>query len=412
MLNDLHNPASKRIAQAFLAVAFAAATLWDFRIHELRVFDGVALAALAGFFLICFESPREFFQRRREYWLLFATIGVYAVLGFALHGHRSSLAIIGLGFVGFILIGRRDWLASAYFFNWLLAAHIVFFLIQFLGFYLLNMRVEYMALIGRESHIFPPSAPDLKVMFQGATQIRAAGLFQEPNSYCLNAFVLGTICALLRPNWILIALTAATMVISQSLWGVGAGVVLLLLDAMCRARSPRQMMKNLTIYLLVTVAVFNAYLWLTKKPTDTVPYFYTRIAGIANDTSARERFLHNSCPQAELDKLARVPMATRALFWVTGGGLTTSYFEQCLPDNGIAFLLKSFGAVGSILMLSGFALALRSLPIDSKLYATIAIGFSFTTYPLVTYVTFWIWLPAILGLLRLRRSGDEQAVTA
>jgi hypothetical protein len=73
-----------------------------------------------------------------------------------------------------------------------------------------------------------------------------------------------------------------------------------------------------------------------------------------------------------------------------------------LPANGLAFLIKSLGVIGSALILAGLFLALQGLPATAKAYAFLAIGFSFTTYPVVTYLIFWIWLPAIIGLLRLQ----------
>ncbi len=106
-------PERQRIANTLLAIALAAATLWDYRLFGLRIFDGLALVCLTGFFFVNFEPLNGFFQRRRDYWLMFGTIVAYAALGFILYGHRSSLAIIILGIGGFILIGRRDWLVTA-----------------------------------------------------------------------------------------------------------------------------------------------------------------------------------------------------------------------------------------------------------------------------------------------------------
>lgn len=381
------------MAGVFLSIAFTTATLWDYRLFDLRIFDGVALVSLAAFLLIAAEPLNKFLQRRRDSWLLFATIAAYSVFGFTLHGHRSSLAIITLGFVGFVLIGRRDWLTATRLFQWLLIAHIVFFLIQFFTFYLFKIVVDFQTIIGAESRI------NARVY-----QIRAAGLFQEANSYCLNVFVLGTIVVLQRANWILTLAAAGTMAVSESMWGVGAAFVLLLLDAMNRARSPRQMITGLVTFGLAIVVIFNAYLWLTKTPQETLPYFYSRVLGVMNDPSTQERYFRITCSSPERADIISAPLATRGLHFAFGEGLSTQFFRDCLPANGIAFMFKSLGAIGLIALIAGFARALRRLPTGAKLYAAFAVGFSFTTYPLVTYVIFWIWLPAIIGLLRLRDS--------
>lgn len=391
-------PKRERLANASLAIALGTATLWDYRLFDLRIFDGVALASLLGFLLLTFEPLDGFLRRRRDFWLLFTTIVAYAALGFALHGHRSSLAIIALGVIGFILIGRRDWLAATRLFQWLLIAHIVFFLIQFLTFYLFKMTIDFQTVVGAQSRV------DARVY-----QIRAAGLFQEPNSYCLNVFVLGTMIILQRAGRLFVLAAAATMALSESIWGVGAAFVLLLLDAIFRCRSPWQMATRLFAFALAIAVVFNAYLWLTKRPGEALPYFYTRVLSITNDESTDARYLRNNCSSTEQAAMTKVPPKSRPPSWVFGEGLSTHFFMGCMPTNGVAFLLKSLGIIGSIALLIGFALALRGLPVGAKLYAAIAIGFSFTTYPLVTYVIFWLWLPAIIALLHLRNSEPDSA---
>lgn len=395
-----HNAASRRqrMATILVAIAWAAATLWDYRVFDLRIFDGMALILLVGFLLIAAEPLQGFLPRRRDGWLLFATIAGYAALGFALHGHRSSLAIILLAAISFALIGRRDWLADSRLFQWLLTAHIVFFIIQFLGFYLLKELIDFQAFIGENSRLN-----------QRIYQIRAAGLFQEPNSYSLNIFVLGTIVALQRANLMLIVLAAGTMTLSESVWGMGAAIVLLFLHALVRYQSPAQMIKGLVIFGLVIGVVFNAYLWLTKQPQEVIPYFYTRVLGVTSDPSTQDRYLRNGCLPEEQAAATKVSAATSTQSWILGEGLSTRFFTECLPANGLSFLLKSFGIAGLVALLAGFALALRGVPPGSALYAALAIGFSFTTYPLVTYVIFWLWLPAIIGLLHRHNSDPDPA---
>jgi hypothetical protein len=380
----------KQLAQLFIGTALAAATLWDFRVHDVRLFDGVALAGLVAFFILCPEPFHGFLQRRRAFWLLFAIIALYAIIGLVLHQHRSSIAILVLAAAGFILAGRCDWLNSGRIFQWLLAIHIGFFLFQFVMFYGFGKVINYHAIIGIQNRIDA-----------GVTHIRPAGLFQEPNSYCANLFVLGTIVVLRSSSWALILLAAATMILSESIWGIGAGAVLFVLDAIFRAQSPRRLIIRTAAFFIGTLLVLNAYLWITKEPYLRVPFLYVRILEGFNNASLQARYFGN-CTSDKQPAMTYAWKAEKSLALVFGEGLSTQYFQECLPDNGIAFLFKSLGLVGFAALLGGLLLSLTGLPFGAKTYAVIALGFSFTTYPLATYMIFWVWLPAILGLLRLR----------
>ncbi len=391
------SPELQRIANALLIVALAAATLWDYRLFDVRVFDGVALLCLVGWLALAPESRSGFLSRRRRYWLLFSTMVVYALLGYALHGHRSSLAILALATIGFLLIGRRDWLRAIGPSLWILVGiHVAFFLVQFVVFYGFRYEIDYQTVLGNASRIM-----------LSPNHMRAAGLFQEPNSYCLNIFILGTIVALQRSNPILILAAACTMAISESIWGVSAAFMLLLLYAICRFRSPRQMIVGLVTLSIATAAVFNAYLWLTKQPEESLPFFYTRALNVPSDPSTLARYMRTTCSAVGKVESADIPQTVRSLQWIFGEGLSTHFFTECLSANGIAFLVKSLGGVGLLALLAGFFRALQGLPASAKIHAFLAIGFSFTTYPVVTYLIFWIWLAAIFGLLRQRNSAPD-----
>jgi hypothetical protein len=126
------------------------------------------------------------------------------------------------------------------------------------------------------------------------------------------------------------------------------------------------------------------------------------------DGSLRERYLHNTCSQANTIEGANVFGQSRAIPLILGEGLSTVYFEQCLPVNGISFLFKSFGFAGLVFLFAGAAIALRGMPGKAKLYAALTVGFGFTSYPLVTYVIFWLWVPALFGLMRFKEFEQTQ----
>lgn len=382
------------------ALAVTASTLWDYRLFDVRIFDFAAVMCLVGYLAFSPEPRTNFMNRRKDSIVLFATLMAYALLGFILHGHRSSAAMIVLAMLSFLLIGRRDWIIGDRFFTWLLICHITTFLVQFFAFELFNVMIDYQAITGSYSRIDQGLA-------QGTHQIRASGLFQEANSYSLNVFVLGSIVTLQRPHLPLVTLAAITMALSQSLWGIAAACVLLLLYCI----QYREAGKRMLAVGLIFVAAVNGYLWLNIREGESIPFVYSRVLRIFSDTSVRERFVVNKCFDDVMAKNEAVSTPARIASTLFGQGLSTHYFKECLAANGVSLLFKSFGLIGFALLLAGFAMALRGLSRRAKLYAATAISFSFTTYPLVTYLLFWLWLPAIIGLLRIDAAKNEVAAT-
>ena len=221
------NPTSLKASAARLSVqlAFAAATLWDYRLFDVRLFDGAALLLLGLGLILMPRSQGGFLSSRRDYWLLFLTVAVYSVIGFVSQEHRSSLAILALAAIGFTLVGRTDWLRAAAPALWFLVCiHTLFFAIQFLGFYGLGKVIDFQTILGETSRIM-----------RTPTQMRASGLFQEANSYCLNLFVLTSVAILWRPSRILTVGAALTMITSESLWGLGAAVAIAASDVVAPA---------------------------------------------------------------------------------------------------------------------------------------------------------------------------------
>ena len=104
MANTASPTRATYIANASFLIAAAAATLWDFKLFDLRLFDALAVACL-GVHLVLLPEPRTgFMARRRNYWLLFSVIIFYAALGYVLHAHRSSSAIAAPAAMCFVLI--------------------------------------------------------------------------------------------------------------------------------------------------------------------------------------------------------------------------------------------------------------------------------------------------------------------
>jgi hypothetical protein len=383
----------ERIAKLSILAAVTAASLWDYRLFNLRIFDGAALVLLGLWFVLTPEPIIGFLQRRRRYWVLFLTVIVYAAVGFILHQHKSSLAIIALASIGLILAGRKEWLMTIGPFLWtLICIHIVFFIVQFGVYYSFGHIIDFQALLGGKSRL---------IVYED--HMRAAGLFQEPNSYCLNLFVLTTIAILWRGNRALTIVAAITLILSESLWGLGTALVLIFIEELRRQHDWRHLILTVTASFIFVGTVFYGYIWYYKNPITNVPFFYFRIKSIMHgDGSLEERYIKSTCSRPLQIEKKKIAPQTHLLPTLLGEGLSTIYFEQCLPANGISFLFKSFGILGLILLVAGATISLGGLPASAALYVVLAIGFAFTSYPLVTYVLFWLWIPALFGLMRLR----------
>ena len=393
----------KHWAPVFLIGSIVSASLWDFRVHDIRIFDALSVLLIGGFFLLSPEPIGDWWQRRRNFLFLFATIIVWAIAGYVLHWHRSSLAIIVFSLIGLHLIGHREVNEAARFYKWLAAIHIAFFLLQFTTFYVFGAFIDFHRFYGTASRIS-----------NGVGNLRGAGLFQEPNSYCVNLFILSTLAILHRPSHLFVAVAATTMMLSESLWGMGAAIVLVLLnEARTGGRLYRRALTGAALALAL-FGFFNVYVWGTMLSYQTVPDFYSRLANIKNDTSLRDRYLQNpasvpNCIDCESPTQEISSSTTRnhgLLARTLGAGLTTQHFIQSIPAYGFALLFQSFGLLGLIALIVGFYFAIRDLTTSHKLSVSAAILFVFTTYPLLTYVIFWIWLPSLIVFTRTREEHE------
>ena len=142
---------------------------------EARVLDGVAFVLLALYALSSWERPSEWIERRRRYLLLFSILFAYALLGFVLHGHRSSIVIAVLALLALQFAGRPDFSMVTGVIKWLIAFHIAAFAVQFFTFHLAGANLDYLSLIGRTTRT-------VSTYPSGRWNIRATGLFVEPNN--------------------------------------------------------------------------------------------------------------------------------------------------------------------------------------------------------------------------------------
>lgn len=379
-----------------LAASIFLATLWDFRLSGLRVFDIAALVPLAV--LILTRTWRAGQIRLNAAWVMLAAVmAAYAMLALVVVRHQSSAAIIVgcLVFLGLTPFAR-ELRSTAAWCPWFMGVHIGAFSLQVIVYQFFHKVIDFHALYGEKSRIF------------NDPQERASGLFQEPNSYCLTIFMLMAVCALSgrSSRWLSIV-AAATMVASQSLWGVGAAVVGIALESLPPDGQWRRKILATTMDLAVVFGLSIGYLYVTTPAGFTHPPIFDRLTQLSDDTSVRERYVRNNYyqefgpPDETAPPQPPIPVTEFTLppFFrvLVGSGFSTHYFLIRLPANGFALLGKSFGILGSALLLLALIKTLQPLQKRQRWLVVLSLAFTMTNYPLFTYLTFWLWLGYLLS---------------
>lgn len=395
-------------ARIALASAIVAASLWDFRLATLRIFDLVSLVFICGFFALEFDVKRDWFSKRAYILPLVVLFVAYAIYGYANFDHRSSLAIVLLSLICLQFAGyaNASWLARV--FRWIVYLNVAAVLLQYFSFRLFGVLLDPNQLLGVTSRIFEGGG--------GIPYIRAAGLFQEPNSCALNIFMMAAAGLVPRRDRVLTFAAAGTMLITESLWGIVGAFVLVALNEW---NSDTALVKKMGIVLALWIAIFvgfNGYLWAVKPARPHQPYLYTRLFHLGSDPSARDRLgaLIDKKPQftcPECKPMAPAIGASKNFFKVFGHGLSTAVFLSAVPDNGYSFFWYCMGPVGLFLLICTFLWSLYGLVLRDMLYIAGAVVFAVTTYPLVTYVIFWLWLPALILLMRQRSENSARAMS-
>jgi hypothetical protein len=164
-----------------------------------------------------------------------------------------------------------------------------------------------------------------------------------------------------------------TMILTQSLWGFGAALVLFWL----MIGTKRFILLVLPLGVLAAILFSSLIVAFMDYSENSIAM--TRLLNIADDPSRRARY--GSIENIIVDE-----------FLLLGHGVDTSNF-QSIGANALAFLVYCFGIAGiALLVVWGVAI--------QKISAThaILIGFIFTTFPLFSYMYFWVWLGLLLAL--------------
>ncbi len=385
------------------------ATLWDFRWNDMRIFDIAALGVLVillGRYLVI---NRKLLISVREV-ALAVFIAIWCAYGYISLGHNSSLVIV-FGLVIFVLSrgylrSNSDLIYGAA--MWVLSIHIGCFFIQYFNFHLTGVVINPFGWLGYDTR----SINELALM----PVLRASGLFAEPNSYCVNVIYLLAFIFFKKESKWLVFLSILTLCVSQSLWGVIVGFLLLMMWFFMHARSFLKGVVASTCYAVLLLFLFVTSLYVTEGRYHDTPHFIQRIQEIQQDPSLRERFVANSIPNNSSSStfrkdsdgpLSRVLDDKHNHSFITkydlfGYGISTKLFLLGVPLNGLALVFFGMGIIG-IVILCAIVLPLYrfepSLNIRQRYTWIVIFCILLTSYPLFTYIFFWIWLAATMPKL-------------
>jgi hypothetical protein len=390
-------PGRQAIARGALACALVAASLWDFRVATVRLFDLVALISLIVFFALERDFGRGALTRRAHILPFVAVMIAYAIFGYFDFHHRSSFAIVLLALVCVQFAGYADNAGLRRIFRWIVYLNVAVQAVQYVCFYALGRLLDPQYFFGIESRILEAG---------GTVQyLRPAGLFQEPNSYSLNLFMMAAVVLLARHDRRFAFLSAASMLLTESLWGIVGAFVLLAFNEWNASATFLRKCAALAVVWIVVFVCFNAYIWVMKPASADEPYLYARLGRMSVDPSARDRygeFIDKTrvyeCPECK--KTPPTIGLSPQLVKLVGRGLSTAVFYSEVAANGYSFFWYCLGPVGLMLVGAALIWAMLGVALRDQIYIAAAMIFAFTTYPLVTYVIFWLWLPAMLEVAR------------
>lgn len=362
-----------------LSVILFLLTLWDYYIPSYggRVFDYVALVAILIAVVASVSSQQRLVYPRL---LLFAFLisGVNVIYG-ALNGNElAAMAYLA----GFILV-------LPYFFTYGLASskgitsnqinliigfHVSIFFFQYFLFHILSYPLDLHGPVG---------SIDSRSFNEWTGYFRAAGLFQEPNSYCVTIYALLVLKLIISAGKIdrLCLLAWLSLFVSESLWGIGAGVVIAVLffDS-----------KYIKYSVLVMLALS---LFVITTTPDLLGYILDPITGA--------RLLHLDSDPSRLARYGSIDALDLNSSFFFGSGINTSDFQSFLGANGYSFSIYSFGLLWTIF----FLMAIYFNSSSRRLRVIVAVTFAMSSYPLFTYLFWYAWL----GLL-IRGKDNEFAL--
>ena len=379
------------------------AALWDIRPYGERYFDLIPIFIAIVFLIGNLSLFRQI--SRFEFGLGLYIIG-YCIYGYLNFQHRSSI-LIALMFVLFITLRKVfPFEAFRYALRVVFLFTIAIFFAQFFGYHLTGKFIDFQQfsnLISRTN--FSHYVANGKAV----EYFRPVGLNSEPHSYCVSVALLTLSTLRDKSMRFFHHLGVFSIMLSLSLWGLLLWPCLTSLIITNQEPDFRTFITKFSSSVAITLAGFMIVHVSLGQPLAFKHAYVDRLLSFGHDPSISERFSEHvphpdSIPYkhdpngegAQVLHAEKELNFTKAFF---GAGLSTALFVEGYPLNGLAFIFNSSGLIGLVIFLItlcqhlDFGSKRRILPKLALLSVYISLLLS---YPMVTYVFFWICLTFVL----------------
>lgn len=375
-------------------IFLVAATLWDFRPYGQRLFDLIPLGTCALYLLVNWRN----LPRLSKTEIFFgAYILFYCAYGYLIYQHRSSL-VIALMFALFLLL--RDKLPKALVdrgLKYIYISNLLIFFIQFGVYFATDYLIDFQELFGETSRVG-----------RNGTVFRPVGLNSEPHNFCVSVTMLTLMTSHQKGMRFWHYLGCFAMLCSLSLWGMVVGTVLLLVIVTKDQQSLKEIARKFIYIFGLMIVGFCVLYGGVLQSQRTFYALGKRINILADDPSFKERFSQHSPQEKNLEKMGYHQTAVQEIEKVQvpafvvkslGKGLSTIIFVQGKAINGYFFIYQALGVVGIIVFAWALYLYWSTILMGTLYYkfgVFTIVGLLLSSYPMVSYAFFWIFLVTLL----------------
>lgn len=357
-----------------LAGALLLFSIWDFYIESvgLRPFDILGFLILISCLLprLALHSSQFTFGKGRNatffIFVLFCLSCVFATMGVTADSQNIKPTVgFMLGIVVFVVFYKIKIIEPhklSQTIDLLLIVHGAFFILQWSYYYLSGDVLNFHVAFGVE-----PRA--MSIIF------RATGLMLEPASYATTIIMLLVIRQRLRPTlgWVGIS-SLITVVLSLSTWGILASILFLLFNGKWR-----NIFLGILLILVWALVIQGTFLQESKEALE----LNRRISMMETHPSAQTRYVEG------VENVGEGRISTSR--FLIGGGISNDYRNFGL--SGFAFILSSFGLIGSTLFfLILFILTAPSFRLQSSFFILLFL----TAAPVWTCFFWWACLALVI----------------
>lgn len=222
-----------------------------------------------------------------------------------------------------------------------------------------------------------------RIYIEDTNYFRSSSIYQEPNSYCVFAFIVASVIIVCKRTETLARITLwvmlATLIMSNSLWGMA--LCLVLVGIMLATQQIK--LKSIFVISLVGSLLISSPIWYQERTT-------YRLLHLAGESSLAERYFGSKyAPSvaANTNQLSAVHSSSK---WATilGHGLNSIGFQRAYGANGWSYLFYNFGMIGLLAFLA------ISIAYDKnrKGPAPLCLFLLLTSFPYFTYAIFALFI--------------------